>query len=273
MNQTVYSGVTSTTVKEIVLDAGAFFKNFVYGTDTYASALAAGKCIGATQGGGTFKAVPTMRQIPVDGIKGKMKGLEVVQAWDVNMAANLLQINADTIALALGMSTETVDAFYEKIVGKNYVLDTDYFTNITYVGKDLGTSKPIVIVVQNALNTTGLNLTFADNAEAVMAVDFAGHYTSSTPDTPPFEIYNPKAEGSISGTVTDGGTPDVGATVVATVGTETFTTTTTTGGVYQIDYLPYGSVAVVATHGAKTGSDSGTVVAGTTTALGAIAIV
>ena len=42
-----YSGYTSETPKSLLLDAGAFFKNFYVGTDTFESAVTAGKLIGA----------------------------------------------------------------------------------------------------------------------------------------------------------------------------------------------------------------------------------
>ena len=51
MNTSTYSGFSAGTSNKLMLDAGAFFKNFAVGTDTYATAKAAGKLIGATQGG------------------------------------------------------------------------------------------------------------------------------------------------------------------------------------------------------------------------------
>ena len=53
-----YSGFTTDTSKSLLLNAGAFFKNFVVGTDTFDGAVAGGKLLGATKGGGEFSAVP-----------------------------------------------------------------------------------------------------------------------------------------------------------------------------------------------------------------------
>ena len=60
-----YSGINKDTTKHIQLDAGAFFKNFDPATDTYATAKTAGKCLGATQGGGEFSAMPALPLIAV----------------------------------------------------------------------------------------------------------------------------------------------------------------------------------------------------------------
>ncbi len=274
-NQDIYGGFTSGTKNNLFIDAGVYFKNFIYGTDTFTSALAAGKCIGATQGGGSFSAVPKMRAIQVDGVKGAAKGLQVIDSWEVKMSANILEVSADSIKNALAAFENTVEAdgFYDKIEARNYILDDDYIDNIAFVGKIIGTSKPIIIIIKNVLNTKGLTLTPQDNKEGLIQLEFMAHYDSTDLDSPPFEIYHPKSEGNISGTVTDGGTPVAGATVTVTIDGETFTTTTAaTTGAYLLEDLPYGAVTVTATKDAKTGTDTGTVVAGATTAFGAIAI-
>lgn len=92
----VFTGFTKETPENLLLDAGAFFKNFVYvpggdNNDTYDSAVAAGKLLGATKGGGEFSAVPTIRQIEVDGVKGRAKGLETIDSWEVYLKATILE--------------------------------------------------------------------------------------------------------------------------------------------------------------------------------------
>lgn len=275
MNTSTYSGFTAGTSQKLMLDAGAFFKNYDTATDTFATAVAAGKLIGASQGGGSFSAIPTIRQIAIDGVKGAAKGTEVIDMWEVLMTANILEVSKETIELALATSKVTSQSpndFYDKIEAENYIMDSDYIDNITFIGKISGTSKPVIIQVLNAMNTTGLTLTTADNAEAKIVMTFKGHYSSSGLDSPPFVVNYPRAEGAISGTVTDTGSPVDGATVTVTIEGENFTDTTGADGAYLIEGLPYGDVTVTATKDAKSGTDTGTVVAGTTTALGAIAI-
>ena len=105
MAKKTYTGLTTTTKEHLLLGAGAFFKNFLVGTDTYASAVAGNKLIGATQGGGEFSATATFRQIPVDGAIGDVKDLEDIQRWDVSMTANVLVVTKVTFQLALGSAT------------------------------------------------------------------------------------------------------------------------------------------------------------------------
>jgi hypothetical protein len=197
-----YSGYTPETAKSLLLDAGAFFKNFYVGVDTFQSAVADGKLLGATSGGGAFSAIPTLRPIPIDGVKGTAKGLQVIDEWVITLTANVKEVKKATIQTAL--ATSDVDTAsnsdYDIITAQNQIVLTDYIDNITWVGNLSGTNDPIIIQVYNALNTSGLTLNVADKAEAVLALSFTGHYIDTDLDTPPFKIYYPKA---ITNTVDD----------------------------------------------------------------------
>ena len=189
-----YSGFTTDTTKSLVLDAGAFFKNFEVGTDTFDSAVAAGKLLGATKGGGEFSAVPDIRQIEVDGVAGRGKGLEVINSWDVYLKAKVLEIKESTLQAALCasvISTSTSVSDYDIIQARNNIELTDYIDNIVWVGTLSGSDDPVIIEVKNALNTDGLKLTTTDKNEAVIEMTFYGHYLQEDLNNPPFAIYYP----------------------------------------------------------------------------------
>lgn len=186
-----YSGLTADTAKHLQLDAGCFIKNYDV-SKTYEQQKA--NIIGATAGGGSFSAVPTIRQIEVDGKKGAVKGFEALDEWVVTLNANVKELTVDSLKLAL--ATGRSDAAsnptgYTKITASNEIEATDYVDNIAWVGRLSGSQTPVIIVIYNALATNGLNLTFADKAEAVAAVTLTGHYTIEDLETPPFAIYYP----------------------------------------------------------------------------------
>ena len=209
------SGFNSQTKDHLLTGAGAFFKNFVVGVDTYETAKADGKLIGATQGGGEFKAIPTIRQIEVDGVSGKAKGLEVIDSWEVSMAMNLLETTQESLRLSLGVAEidSTSNGTYHIVKGNNEITDSHYVDNITYVGTITGSNEPVIIQVLNALSSDGLDVKTEDKKEAVLAVTVYGHYTEADLDTPPFKIFYPK-KGNI-------------ATPVANVTSGTYATTQT----------------------------------------------
>lgn len=188
------SGFNSETKEHLMTGAGAYFKNFIVGVDTYESAKASGKLIGATQGGGEFKATPEIRQVDIDGVAGKAKGLEICDSWEVSMNMNLLETTQDTLKLSLGIAEidSTSNGTYHIIKGKSTIDDDDYIDNITYIGTITGSNEPVIIQVFNALSTDGLDLKTEDKKEAVLGVTVYGHYTEEDLDSPPYAIYYPK---------------------------------------------------------------------------------
>ena len=188
-----YSGFQTDTAERLLLDAGAFFVNFEVGTDTFDTAVAGGKLLGATRGGGQFSAIPQIRPIQIDGVKGKAKGLQVIDTWETKLTANVLEVTKESLvkALTAGKLDET-DPDYIEITASNYVTAADYIDNVTWVGKLSGNDEPVIVQVYNALNTTGLTLQTQDAGEAVIAMAFEGHYDAAELDEPPFKIFYPK---------------------------------------------------------------------------------
>lgn len=192
----VFSGFTNSTAQKLLLDAGAFFKNYDI-TKTYAENKAAGNLLGATQGGGSFTATPEVRQTEVDGVKGPTKGLENIDSWTVEMKCSLLENDANGMRMALGAadtakvaSGEAPQGYTKTTARPAFSLD-DYYDNVAWVGSLSGSNDPVIIMVKNALSTGGLSLSFADKSEAKTEITMKGHYTEDDLDTPPFEIYHP----------------------------------------------------------------------------------
>lgn len=190
-----YSGFTTETAKSLLLNAGAYFKNYDVSTDDFDSAVTAGKLIGATKGGGEFSAVPEIRQIEVDGVAGRAKGLETIDSWDIYLKANVLEVKEATIQSGLAASSvdTSTNTNYDIITASNNLEVSDYIDNITWVGTLSGSDKPVIIQIFNALNTEGLKFSTTDKAEATISLTFYAHYTQDDLDTPPFKIYYPKA--------------------------------------------------------------------------------
>jgi len=193
----VRTGYNQKTMENLHTGAGAFFKNFIVGTDTYESARTGGKLLGATQGGGEFKAAAEIRNIEIDGLPGKGKGTEIIDYIDVSMTMNFIETTPGILAMALGAADidTTTNGTYDIITGRNSFEDGDYVDNITYIGTITGSEEPIIIQVFNALSTDGLNIKVEDKKEGVIPVTVYGHYEDTgegTLDAPPYKIYYPK---------------------------------------------------------------------------------
>lgn len=185
MNGTAVTGFTTNTPKNLIIDSGALYKN--YGTESEA-------LIGATSGGNTFTVKANTRQVKVDGIKGSAKGLQFVTDTEITLATNLLEVTTDILTMVLsGTADKTSDPDYDIIKGKTTIADSDYLENIALVGNVSGKAKPVVIILENALNTDGLKWATKDDTDNVLAVTFTAFIDPATPNVLPYEIRFPKA--------------------------------------------------------------------------------
>lgn len=202
MSCKVISGLTEQTPQKLLLDAGAFFKDFNVEkvgeteADTFESAVAAGKLLGATKGGGSFSSVPTFREIEVDGARGRIKELKQIESIETKISANIIEVSVESLRTALAASVvDDADAKYTKISGKFCISPDDYIGNITWVGTLSGNQEPVIIQVFNALSESGLELSFEDKGESVVALELFAHQSLANLDETPWTIWYPKVSG------------------------------------------------------------------------------
>lgn len=190
------TGLTDNTKKRLLLGAGAIFKNFVVGVDTYESSKS--KIIAATQGGNTFEATPNTHNIQIDGILGVAADLDVIDSWAVSLECNFIETSIDVIKAALGASVVDTasNGSYDIIEGDTEFKATDYLENVTYIGTISGSTTPVIIQIYNAINLGGLSVNTTDDKEGVVTVKFEGRYTIENQENPPFKIFYPKGAGA-----------------------------------------------------------------------------
>lgn len=180
-------GFTNVSADKFIIDAGAVYLN----TTFTAGAFTGGTLLGATSGGNEFVVQQEVRQIEVDGAKGRTKGLQVITFQNPVLTVNLKEMSASNLSKALtGGSIDTADTVYDIITSKGSIATADYISNVTLVGK-LTDGRQVIIVVENVLSIEGLDMKFEDNNEVVIPVAFGGHYDET--GKAPFKIYFPKA--------------------------------------------------------------------------------
>lgn len=180
------TGLTERTIVNLQLNAGVLLTAYTKGTDIEETAI-----LGATRGGGSFTAVPTIHQAAVDGAPTYTKGLERVDDWVITLNATMVEVSDEAISRALGVGvtkTETGTGTTKDttFTVKRTVNDADY-KDLYWVG-DLSNGQNVVIKIKNALNTSGLSLTFSDRGEGTYALALIGHFTVDDLDTAPFEM-------------------------------------------------------------------------------------
>ena len=177
------TGLTDRTITNLQLNAGVLLTKYTKGSPINEEDI-----LGATRGGGSFTAVPTVHQAAVDGAPTYTKGLERVDDWVITLNATMVELNDEAVSRALGVGVvktggNTADTVFTV---KRTVNDADY-KDLYWVG-DLSNGQNVVIKIKNALNTSGLNLTFTDRGEGTYALALIGHFTVDDLDTAPFEL-------------------------------------------------------------------------------------
>lgn len=188
------SGITQNTPKTIMLGAGTIHKGLVFtpadssGTWNFEESL-----ICATSGGSKLSIVPEFYDIPVDGALVKVKGLTVKVGETATMEINPIELTPEVLKMAL-IGDEAVFATatgYSEITSRAVINQNDYLENMGYVGKTIE-GKPIIIIFDYALCTSGLSLEGKNKEAAVPAFTFEC-FADLTPeaDTLPYHIYYP----------------------------------------------------------------------------------
>lgn len=199
------TGLRQETFDHLQLNAGVFLVNFDgYDSPTVTTkaqivemltdAINSNKCLGATIGGGSFVTEPQERTIDVDGLRGDVVGSTVYDGVRVRMTGTLKEITPEHIATTLSTNEISVMDLDD---GKKYIVNipavlkkSNYLKNIVWVGD---TSNGFMLIdLSNALNTAGMNFTFADKNEGSIPFDFRGHNDMSDltgADKAPAKIY------------------------------------------------------------------------------------
>ena len=187
-------GVTKQTAERMLLDAGAIYKNLTYDDLT---GEFTGEALGATSGGNEFVVEIEQRAPEIDGVKSRIKGLKFVNSHEAHLVVNLKELTAENVKLAIGPADiDDTDTNFDIITGRSHIQDTDYLTNISYVGRLTGSQKPVVIMLKNALSAEGFTMSSEDDNEATIPITFHAHadFEDAQAGKVAYEIYWPKAD-------------------------------------------------------------------------------
>lgn len=191
------TGLRPETFRNLQLNAGVFLINFNADTYTDAATLEDGilaaledgtNILGATIGGGTFSAEPSIRQIEADGMRYPIIGSTVNDLWTVKLSTTLKEVTPDNFKRALiSCDMDTSKENVTVLTVRTDIQESDYIPTLCWVGD---TSKGFVMIeLSNALNLSGASFTFTDKGEGTLPVEFRGHVSDlSKMDHAPFRV-------------------------------------------------------------------------------------
>ena len=185
------SGITSATPKNLLLGAGTIYKNLTWDTS---NSTWKGTVLGATSGGNKFSLKPNIVVIDVDGAVVDTKGMTQKQGETASLEINLVEMSVGALKMAMiGEEASSEATGFTKLATKAVIEDSDYLDNIAFVGF-LADDTPIVIIMENSLCTSGLELSGKNKEATVIPVTFqpyADNSDDTSQDTLPVFIYYP----------------------------------------------------------------------------------
>lgn len=173
------TGYTESTPQHYWVDAGAVYKNLKWDKQKKEWN---GVLLGATSDGNKVAIEQEYRKIEVDGVFVDAVGQKVLKGSKASMEINVKEVTAENIRLSINGSVRKLESEsiegpegYTIVEGKGKLEDSDYLDNIALVGTMSGSDEPIIVVLDNALCTSGLDTETKDDEEAVLKMKFEAH--------------------------------------------------------------------------------------------------
>lgn len=184
------NGVSAKTPQNILFGAGTIHKGLKYEGSSWNFDAS---CVGATKGGSSITIEPEFYSVEPDGSTVAIKDFKRKVGEKATLEVNFLELTADLIKSAVvGKNGTSADSTYDVIESKDAIEEGDYWENIAFVGETLD-GKNIIVILDNALCTSGLSLEGKNKEEGVGKYTFECHADASESlTTLPYHIYYPK---------------------------------------------------------------------------------
>ena len=185
------NGVTANTPGNTLFGAGTIHKGLKYAAE--AGWNFAESVVGATTGGSSFTITPEITTVEVDGAWVPVKELRVKTGEAASMQINFTEITEDIIKAAIFAAIgESDDAEMKLMTTKPDIEEGDYWENIAFVGRTLKDNKKIIVIMGNALCTSGLSIEGKSKEASIGTYTFECNADlEGDLDTLPIKIYYP----------------------------------------------------------------------------------
>lgn len=158
------SCITTEQIENIIIDAGVVYLN--YGEEDQ-------KILAPTRGGNAFEVTGEIREIEVNNVRGKTKGLRRKIREEANLTVTVMDLNLENLALALPSSN--LDVGGDKLSAGWKVTDDDYLKNVTLIGETLGGAYK-KISIYNAMVDGDFAIEFEEDDEGTVELNFSAHH-------------------------------------------------------------------------------------------------
>lgn len=182
----VKHGVTQDTPSNILLGAGTYYKGLKFESNAWS-----GTVLGATSGGGKVAINGEFLNLELDGALVRFKGQTVKVGGTASAEVSFAEITKDVLKMGTLFEEGTADGTNITLLqDKATIKETDYIENFGFVGYTADNSKQIIIIFENALCTSGLEIESKNKEQSVVKLTLeAVANNSGNLNTLPVKIY------------------------------------------------------------------------------------
>ncbi len=162
-------GITTETIKNLLLNACTVYKNLKYTDGAWS-----GTVIGATSGGTKFNWEYKWLDVEVDGATVLVKGLSKQKVGEsAHIEGQMTELTEGIFidALHLVEDTSASVAGYKVYTSPSNITEDDYLENISLVGT-LSSGKQIIIILPNAICTEAFEIESKNAEQTTFSVKF-----------------------------------------------------------------------------------------------------
>ena len=136
--------------------------------------------LGISKGGGEIEITPEVRYIDADGVKGKKKGLAVVDGINATIKTVLMNVSLDMLFLAMPYAkmTGTPGSYTKLSLDKDslgLIPDTSYLDKLALCVKTYE-NKYVKVDMANAMSAGNVVIAATQKEEGGITFEFAGHW-------------------------------------------------------------------------------------------------
>lgn len=198
-------GMTKNTLERIWLGAGTIHKGLTLTTGSTggnAQFNFSESLLCATSGGNSLEITSTLYDVPIDGVGIKVYGGVVKTGETGTMTINALDMTPELLNHALFSSLTDSQGAKDYLVGMTgqVIGEKHWVDNLAYVGETLKERKPIIIIFNKAICTSGAKVDGKSFEASVLPLTFEAYRTYSDNDRMTglnIQIYYPKTSAEL----------------------------------------------------------------------------
>lgn len=193
-------GMTQNTLERIWLGAGTIHKGLTLTTGTSGGNAQFNfkeTLLCATSGGNSLEITSTLYDVPIDGVGVKVYGGVVKTGETGTMTINALDMTPELLNHALFSDLTDSQGAKDYLIGSTgqKIEEKHWIDNLAYVGETLKDRKPIVIIFEKAICTSGAKVDGKSFEASVLPLTFEAYRPYSDNDRMTglnIRIYYPK---------------------------------------------------------------------------------